>query len=55
MARVEQRLVFIDVDRGHAGPPGPQRVHQRAGLDQRGAAGVDDQRRRFHAREIVAR
>ena len=52
MARFAQRLVLEDVDRGHPGPAGAQRADQRAGLDQPGAAGVDEQRRRLHAREI---
>ena len=53
MAGVAQRLVLVDVDRRHAGPAGPQRLDQRAGLDQRRAAGVDQKRGRLHAPQIV--
>ena len=53
MTGVAHRLVLVDVDRGHARPPGFECGHQRAGLDQRRAAGVDEQRGRLHAREIV--
>jgi hypothetical protein len=34
-------LVLADVDGGHAGTTAAQRVDQRSGLDQPGAAGVD--------------
>jgi hypothetical protein len=40
MARVEYRLVLVDVDRGHPRVPTLQRGDQRAGLD--GAAGPRD-------------
>ena len=53
MARVGNRLLLIDVYRRAPRPPGPQRGDQRAWLDQRCPAGVDQQRRRLHAREIV--
>src|SRR5882672_11844804 len=55
MAGVAQRLLLVDVDCGLPGAPGPERVHQRARLDQRRAAGVDDESGRFHACEILCR
>ena len=50
---VAQRLLVVDVDRRHAGAAGPQRVDQRAALDQLRAAGVDQQRRGLHAPQVV--
>ena len=52
MAGVAQRLVLVDVDRRHAGAARAQRIDQRARLDQRRAAGVDEERGRLHAREV---
>ena len=53
MAYVAHRLLVVHIDRGHAGTAGVQRLDQRAALDQRRAAGVDQQRRRLHAPQIV--
>src|SRR5262245_8038929 len=43
VGRVAQGLVLVDVDRRLARPPGLERVHKRAGCDERGAAGVDEE------------
>ena len=53
MRGVAQRLLLVDVDRGHAGTAGAERLDQRAALDQLRAAGVDEQRRGLHAAQIV--
>ena len=45
-------FVLVDVHGRHARAPGPQRLRQGSGLDERGPAGVDDQRGRLHPREI---
>ena len=53
MVAADDRLLLVDVDGGIAGPALAQRVQQRARRDQLGARGVDDQRGRLHAGEIV--
>src|SRR5258706_237519 len=54
MAGVAHRFFFVDVDRRLARTPRIEGGDERARLDQRRAAGVDDQRRRFHPREIAS-
>src|SRR4029077_3984459 len=49
------RLLVVDVERGVARPPVPQRFEQGAGLDQLGARRVDEKRARLHAPEVLAR
>ena len=49
---VAERFLFIDIDGRHAGPAGAEGIDQRVRLNQRRAAGVDQQRRGFHAREV---
>jgi len=53
MVGVDQRLLLEDVDGGHAGTTGLERGDQRAVIDQARAAGVDQQRGRLHASEVV--
>ena len=53
MAGVAQRLLLVDVHRRLARAPRFEGGDERAGLDQRRAAGVDDQRRRLHPREVA--
>ena len=55
MPAAEDRLVLVHVDGGHARPPGTKRGLERAGGDEPGAAGVDDERRGLHACEIGGR
>src|SRR5262245_60778410 len=50
----EHRFAVIHVHRRLARPARFERLFQRALCDQPRAAGVDDQRRRLHARKIVA-
>ena len=52
MILVTQRLVLKDIDGGHAGAPRAQGMDQCPGLDQRRAAGIDQERGWLHAREI---
>ena len=52
MTGVEHRLILEHIDCSHARAPLLQGVLQRAGLDQSGTAGIDDQRGFFHARKI---
>jgi hypothetical protein len=52
MVAVLHRFVFVDVGCCHAGATGFQCRHQCARLNQFGTRGVDQQRRRFHSREI---
>jgi hypothetical protein len=51
--RIEHRLVFEHVDGGITGAAGAKRRHQRALLDQRGAAGIDQDGIRLHAGQIL--
>ena len=55
MGGAEDRLLLVDVDRREAGPPGAQRRYERAGLDQLGPAGVDEERVGLHAGEVGRR
>ena len=50
---MQDRLGLEDVDRDHAGPAAVERGDERAFLDQLGARGVDDERRRLHSRQRV--
>ena len=51
--RVAHRLVLEHVNRGIAGPARAERGHERAGFDQRRAAGIDQHGLRSHARQIL--
>ena len=50
---VEDRLVLVHVDGGVAGPALAQRGEQSSRRYELGACRVDDERRRFHAVEMV--
>src|ERR1041384_6004213 len=54
MAR-RHRLFLVDVERSIARTPVSQRFEERAGLDELRAGGVDEERARLHASEILAR
>ena len=50
---VDQRLGVIDVDGRHAGSSRAKRSDEGARLDEAGSAGVHEERRRLHARQVV--
>src|SRR5262249_49258011 len=50
---LDDRLVLVHIDGGVAGPALAQRGEQGSRRDELGARGVDDERRRFHAVEVV--
>ena len=52
MSRVQNRFLFVDVNRRHAGAPRAQSVHQGTRLDQRCATGIDQQSCWLHASEV---
>src|SRR5439155_16830814 len=53
MIAVHDGLLFINIDGGVAGSALAQRLQQGARRDELGARGVYDQRRRFHATEVI--
>src|SRR5688572_21768569 len=55
MTRADHRFVFKDVDRCRARTARLQSLHQRAFGYDPSAAGIDDQRVGFHAREVFSR
>src|SRR6266850_352788 len=49
------RFLLVDVERRIPRTSVSQRFKQRAGLDELGARGVDEERARLHASEVLAR
>ena len=52
MRGVGERFHFVHIHRGLAGTPGLQRIHQRIGGDQSGAAGVHQQPGGLHHLQV---
>ena len=55
MIGTDYRLFFVNIYRGHTRTASSERVGERIFRDQPRAAGVHEQRGRFHARQIVPR